>query len=192
MAKNYKVYEADLEKDFKEDPRNANKGTQKGAKMLETSIEKFGAARSMVADADGFMPAGNKTREALVAAGIRNAVVVETDGNTPVIVKRTDWHLNEERGTAREYAYADNRIGQVNLEWDMEMVAVDNQEIGMEYLFGDLSDVQIDLDDLYVDAKEKQEKMVLNFQDKHLTVEEKLLRIDKSKEVAILKLLEMA
>lgn len=121
----YKIYEADLQDDFKEDPRNANKGTERGHKLLEQSVERFGAARSMVADADGYIPAGNKTREALIAAGIRNAVVVETDGNTPVIVKRTDWKLTEGGNVAREYAYADNRIAEVNLSWDIDVVAVD-------------------------------------------------------------------
>lgn len=121
----YKVYEADLQDDFKEDPRNANKGTERGHKLLEQSVEKFGAARSMVADADGYIPAGNKTREALIAAGIRNAVVVETDGNTPVIVKRTDWKLTDGGNVAREYAYADNRIAEIDLQWDQAVFAED-------------------------------------------------------------------
>lgn len=127
----YKIYEADLQDDFKEDPRNANKGTERGHKLLEQSVEKFGAARSMVADADGYIPAGNKTREALIAAGIRNAVVVETDGNTPVIVKRTDWKLTEGGNVAREYAYADNRIAEVNLNWDFDVVNADIEDIGL-------------------------------------------------------------
>lgn len=123
-----KVYRADLEKDFQEDPRNANKGTQRGNKMLETSIEQFGAARSIVSDADGFIPAGNKTREALIAAGMNKAIVVETDGNTPIVVKRTDWRLSDKASAARRYAYADNRVAEVDLEWDAESLKADMAE----------------------------------------------------------------
>lgn len=120
-----KIYEADLEKDFQEDPRNANKGTQRGHKMLETSIEQFGAARSIVSDADGYIPAGNKTREALIAAGMNKAIVVETDGNTPIVVKRTDWRLTDKGNAARRYAYADNRVAEVDLSWDVDAIKAD-------------------------------------------------------------------
>lgn len=123
-----KVYQADLEKDFQEDPRNANKGTQRGNKMLETSIEQFGAARSIVADADGYIPAGNKTREALIAAGMNKAIVIETDGHTPIVVKRTDWHLKDKDNAARRYAYADNRVAEVDLEWDADALKADMAE----------------------------------------------------------------
>lgn len=125
---NVKVYAADLEKDFQEDPRNANKGTQRGNKMLETSIEQFGAARSIVADADGFIPAGNKTREALIAAGMNKAIVIETDGHTPIVVKRTDWRLTDKGNAARRYAYADNRVAEVDLSWDMDAIKADFAE----------------------------------------------------------------
>ena len=123
-----KVYQADLEKDFQEDPRNANKGTQRGNKMLETSIEQFGAARSIVSDADGFIVAGNKTREALIEAALSRVVVVEIDGNTPVIVKRTDWQLGLKGGAARRYAYADNRVAEIDLEWDADALKADMAE----------------------------------------------------------------
>ena len=123
-----KVYRADLEKDFHEDPRNANKGTQRGNKMLETSIEQFGAARSIVSDADGFIPAGNKTREALIAAGMNKAIVIETDGHTPIVVKRTDWRLSDKASAARRYAYADNRVAEVDLEWDADSLKADMAE----------------------------------------------------------------
>lgn len=130
-----RVYEADLEKDFREDPRNANKGTQRGHKMLETSIEQFGAARSIVADRDGFIPAGNKTREALIAAGMCKAIVVETDGNTPIVVKRTDWRLSDKASAARRYAYADNRVAEVDLEWDQGVIAEDVGEMDLSQWF---------------------------------------------------------
>jgi hypothetical protein len=121
-----KVYEADLRGDFKDDPKNANKGTQRGHGMLEKSVEQFGAARSMVVDANGIVVAGNKTREALINAGITNAVVVEVDGKTPVMVKRVDWDVNSDKGgRAREYAYADNRISEVDYLLDVEVIRDD-------------------------------------------------------------------
>ena len=120
-----KVYEADLETDFSYDDRNANKGTPRGRGMLEKSIGKLGAGRSLVADKNGKIVAGNKTREALTGAKMKRAIVVETDGTTPVIVKRTDWDLDERNGPAREYAYADNRIAEMDLDWDLSVIAED-------------------------------------------------------------------
>lgn len=122
-----KIYEADL-KDFREDPENANKGTVRGHAMLEKSVAELGAARSIVVDANGYVPAGNKTREALVAAGLTKAIVVETDGQTPIVVKRTDWDLMDKRGAARKYAYMDNRVAQVDLEWDPAQLRRDLDE----------------------------------------------------------------
>lgn len=162
MAKNYKVYEEDLELSFRDDPRNANAGTERGHKMLERSVEEFGAARSMVVDADGYVVAGNKTREALIAAGIKNAVVVETDGTTPVIVKRKDWSLDGENSKAREYAYADNRVGQIDLSWNGDVIAADMESgIKLDWMFsdGELTSLTLPMEEGETDAKAEWEGM---------------------------------
>lgn len=110
--------------DLTPDTQNANKGTERGRYMVEASLTETGAGRSIVADKDGRIIAGNKTLEAW--AGMGGAVkVVETDGHELVVVQRTDLDLSDPKGKARKLAYYDNRAGQVGLEWDAEQLLAD-------------------------------------------------------------------
>ena len=120
--------------DLQLDLRNANKGTERGQYMVEHSLSQYGAGRSIVADAEGRIIAGNKTLQAAADLGIP-VRVVETDGNELVVVQRTDLDLLSEDKRARLLAYADNRAGEVGLEWDAEEIAIDLSE-GLE--LGDL------------------------------------------------------
>ncbi len=52
------------------DDKNANKGTKRGRELLEASLEKYGAGRSVVVDRNNRVIAGNKTVEAARAAGV--------------------------------------------------------------------------------------------------------------------------
>jgi len=116
--------------DFRPDPRNANKGTQKGREMLEKSIREFGAGRSVLADKNGVLIAGNKTMETAIDAGFQDCIVVETDGSKLVVVKRTDLDL-ENDPRAKALAVADNRVSEVSLEWDTDVLAQLNNEVDL-------------------------------------------------------------
>lgn len=102
-------------KDLKLDTKNANKGTERGRKLIAESLAKYGAGRSILVDRRGRVIAGNKTLEALRKNGQRIRVV-ETDGKELVVVQRTDLDLDSRK--ARELAIADNRTGELDLEWD--------------------------------------------------------------------------
>lgn len=110
--------------DYKPDPHNANRGTERGQYMIDASIEQVGLARSIVAAADDTIPAGNKTLQAAADAGIDEVIEVETDGRALVVVKRTDWQTVDDEA-ARKYAYYDNRASEVGLEWDAEQLLAD-------------------------------------------------------------------
>lgn len=103
--------------DYTLDPKNANKGSQRGGSMLETSVGEFGPARSGVADKDGIIRAGNHTAEQLMAAGIEEVLEIETDGKQWVVVKRTDMDSR----VGQKYAIADNRTGQF-IDWDANVI----------------------------------------------------------------------
>lgn len=105
------------------DPRNANRGTERGRYMVARSHEKFGAARSGVIDRNGVIIAGNKSAEAQAELGMDRVIVVETDGSMPVYVRRSDLDIDDPK--ARELAYADNRTSEVDLQWDAEQIARD-------------------------------------------------------------------
>lgn len=120
--------------EFTPDPRNANKGTERGRGMLEKSLQDLGAGRSVLADKHGVLIAGNKTLQTAVEAGFEDAIVVESDGTRLVIVKRTDLDLSTDE-KAKRLAIADNRVGEISLEWDADVLAELNQEVDLSGLF---------------------------------------------------------
>lgn len=106
--------------DLIQDDRNLNKGTERGRELIEKSLRQFGAGRSILVDKNNRIIAGNKTHANAEAAGIDDAVIVETDGKKLVVVKRTDIDLNTKQG--REMALADNATVKVDLAWDTEQL----------------------------------------------------------------------
>ena len=112
------------------DKNNANLGTERGMNLLETSLEQFGAGRSILIDKHGKIIAGNKTAETAGQLGMEDVIVVQTDGTKVVAVQRTDLDLENDL-KARELAYADNRISELDLNWDLEKLQKD-LEIGVD------------------------------------------------------------
>lgn len=113
------IHEIHSIEDLHADPHNANKGTARGRRLLAGSLEQFGAGRSIVAEASGHVLAGNKTLETARARGM-GVRVVQTTGDELVVVQRTDLHLDDPE--ARALALADNRIAELDLDWDPERV----------------------------------------------------------------------
>ena len=103
--------------DLKPDKRNARKRTDRSASLIQESLQRFGAARSIVIDEDGRILAGNGTVEGAKAAGIEKVRVIETDGDEIVAVRRTG--LTEEQKVG--LALADNRTSDLS-EWDADML----------------------------------------------------------------------
>lgn len=109
--------------DLTPDSRNANKGTERGLGMLEHSLRNLGAGRSILVDKEGRVIAGNKTLERATDLGIP-VEIIQTDGKRLIAVQRTDLDLDTDP-KARELAYADNRIAEVDLDWDIEQMKAD-------------------------------------------------------------------
>lgn len=105
------------------DNHNFNKGTEFGLKLIGDSLRKFGAGRSIVLDRNNRIIAGNKTTENCADIGMDKVIIVETDGNTLVAVKRTDIDLDSKKG--REMAMADNATAAANLCWDVDEIKVE-------------------------------------------------------------------
>jgi DNA modification methylase len=99
--------------------------------MVSRSLEKLGAGRSILIDRDNEIIAGNLTTEQAAAMGLEEVIIVETDGNQLVAVKRTDMDLDDPATGAREMAYADNRAAVVSIDFDPEQVKLD-YEAGLE------------------------------------------------------------
>lgn len=105
-----------------QDAGNLNRGTDAGRELVSESIGKLGAGRSVLVDRQGRIIAGNKTVSGAIQAGLTEALIIETNGEQVVVVKRTDLDLESDL-KARELSFADNRASEVGLEWDAEEMA---------------------------------------------------------------------
>jgi hypothetical protein len=102
------------------DDLNANKGTEYGQHLIESSLSKFGAGRSILLDKNNRIIAGNKTVENAGIIGLEDVIIVETTGKQIVAVKRMDIDLDTAQG--RELAIADNASAKANISWDHENI----------------------------------------------------------------------
>ena len=102
---------------LKSDHKNARKRTDRSAELIKESLERYGAARSIVIDEENRILAGNGTVEGAKAAGIKNVRIIETDGDEIIAIRRTNLTEEEKVGLA----LADNRTSDLS-EWDQEML----------------------------------------------------------------------
>lgn len=108
---------------------NPNKGT-KGREYIASSLQELGAARSIVATADGEVIAGNHVLEQAEKLGIPTRIV-QTDGSELVVVQRTDVESGSDKAMA--IAIADNKATEINLEWDEKILAQFKNSISEKY-----------------------------------------------------------
>ena len=106
--------------DLTPDGENFNKHTQYGQHLLEESLRKFGAGRSILVDKEGNIIAGNGVVETAAGIGMDDVVVVQTDGTKLVVVQRTDLELDTPQG--RELALADNMTALKGIDIDLDKV----------------------------------------------------------------------
>lgn len=109
---------------LKPDQHNANMGTSRGKELLAQSIKELGAGRSILVDKDGNVIAGNKTLEAAQNAGLK-VRIIPTNRDELVVVQRQDLDLTNSAGEARRLAYLDNRVAELDLQWDAEKLISD-------------------------------------------------------------------
>ena len=105
--------------DFTRDDGNANRGTKRGRKAIAASLEKNGAGRSLLADRNGRLIAGNHVHQSAEEAGEKDVLIIPIDGSRLVVLQRMDLELGG-GGAAREMSIDDNRTAELNLNWDSE------------------------------------------------------------------------
>ena len=109
--------------ELKSDHKNARRRTDQSSELIKESLQRYGAARSIVIDEENRILAGNGTIEGAKAAGIKNLRIIETDGDEIIAVKRTGLTEDQKVGLA----LADNRTADLS-EWDQEMLHQLSQE----------------------------------------------------------------
>ena len=107
--------------EIKFDKRNYRKHDKKNKSQIKKSIEKFGAGRSIVVDAEGEIIGGNGVYEQAQKLGLKTKIV-ETDGSELVVVKRTDLKTDDEKRKA--LAVMDNSTSDTS-EFDLELLTAD-------------------------------------------------------------------
>jgi len=148
----------------KPDEHNANKGTKRGRDLLQQSLKEIGGGRSILLDKDGNVIAGNKTYEGAQEAGLQVRIVKAERGEL-IAVQREDLDLNDPTGEARRLAYLDNRVSELDLEWDVEQIAQDSASgldfDGIGFLEGELRLLLEQAgaeQDAYIDPGDQREK----------------------------------
>jgi hypothetical protein len=161
------------------DEKNANRGTKRGRELLEGSLEKYGAGRSVVVDRHNRVIAGNKTVEAARAAGMKSVAVIESDGSSLVAVQRGDLDLKRDK-KARELSIADNRVNEIDLEWNPEVLASLDVDLAQFWNENELKTLLKDFRSTELSAPEPKIDQAAELQKKWSTSEDRSGRSDST------------
>lgn len=137
-----------------QDDKNFNQGTEKGQVLLNRSFENFGAARSVLIDKNNRIIAGNKSAKTAEAHGIDDVIVVDSEGDELIAIRRVDLDLDSREG--RELALADNMTSKANMALDYNEIRRCMEEVQMDVEAWGIKDI-----DKYIErqtAKEAKEK----------------------------------
>lgn len=116
------------------DPRNARRHDEANAALIEASLREVGAFRSVAADANGVIRAGNKTYETAKALGYKIRVV-KGKRNELIVVQRDDLKGKQ----AVRAALLDNKSSEIGSTWDADVIGamVENERDLLEGLFSE-------------------------------------------------------
>ena len=142
MSKKIKI------EDFTEDRHNFNRHTFDGMELLKKSVQNVGVIEAITVSSDNVVLSGNARKETFSEVlPEAEPIVIEIDGKTPVILKRTDI----ESGTKKfhEAALLANTTAKKNISLDIDLIqdiAVDNFdidiiELGVEIIDLDYSEI---------------------------------------------------
>lgn len=177
------------------DDKNNNKHTAYGMDLLEKSVNKVGIIESITVSNDDKIISGNARHEIFGKNFTKEALVIETDGTQPIIIKRTD--IESDTKQFYEASILANTTAKKNIDFDIEVI----ESLGVEYDI-DVVDLGVDiynndtinLDNFFEEDnnnnKENKNKIVLEYTDEDFElVNEALKNHSGSKEQIFFKLL---
>ena len=125
MSQSPRVEVLPIEQGATPDPANVNKHTQRGGGLLENSLRKRGAFRSIASAGKGVdvptVYAGNYTLEKAIDAGFTEIVNVHVTGNQIVNVVRDDIAPGSPEAAA--LGIEDNEVGRISYNPDLDVLA---------------------------------------------------------------------
>ncbi len=135
---------------YRPSTHNANRHTKRGLGALEQSIREDGYVAPITVAADGESLDGSARLEVVAELmGDAEPLVVHHDGKRPVVMVRDDVP-NASTDMAKRIAIRANRIAQIDLEWDPDVLLTMPDEL-IESLF-DASELEGMLEAELVDA----------------------------------------
>lgn len=135
MSKVFKI------SDVTPDVNNFNLHTPYGMQLLEKSLDEVGIIESITVSAEGEIISGNARHEIIGRKFDKQPIVVETSGDTPIIIKRTDIHSNTAQFTKAALLANTTATKNINLDLDkIEEIAVEEFGLAVEEFGVDLID----------------------------------------------------
>ena len=128
------------------DDKNNNKHTAYGMDLLEKSVNKVGIIESITVSNDDKIISGNARHEIFGKNFTKEALVIETDGTQPIIIKRTD--IESDTKQFYEASILANTTAKKNIDFDMEVIdtLVEEFDIDVVDLGVDIVDYAKDVD----------------------------------------------
>ena len=177
------------------DDKNNNKHTAYGMDLLEKSVNKVGIIESITVSNDDKIISGNARHEVIGKNFTKEALVIETDGTQPIVIKRTDIESNTKE--FYEASILANTTAKKNIDFDMEVIDTLVEEFDI-----DVVDLGVDIVDYgntdysdknkEIDTDDFEDEMVLKLkfnEDDYTRVRDGLLKIASTPEQAVFKLL---
>jgi len=127
------------------DDKNNNKHTVYGMDLLEKSVNKVGIIESITVSNDDKIISGNARHEVIGKNFTKEALVIETDGTQPIIIKRTD--IESDTKEFYEASILANTTSKKNIDFDMEVI----DSLAVEYDI-DAVDLGVDIIDYTKDS----------------------------------------
>jgi hypothetical protein len=184
--------------DFTLDDRNFNRHTEEGMGLLKKSIEKVGIIESITVSSDGKVISGNARQEKISEVfPDAEPIIVETDGNQPIVIKRTD--ILSDTKQFHEAALFANTTANKNINLDVNLIQevlveefeVNVEELGVEILIednfpGELDGIDLtaaELEKIQGDDKTLTERIIIVYPPERRSDLEKLIGIKINKVV---------
>lgn len=104
------------------DDKNNNKHTAYGMDLLEKSVNKVGIIESITISNDDKIISGNARHEVIGKHFEKEALVIETDGTQPIVIKRTD--IESDTKQFYEASILANTTAKKNIDFDMEVIDI--------------------------------------------------------------------
>ena len=145
------------------DDKNNNKHTAYGMDLLEKSVNKVGIIESITVSNDDKIISGNARHEVIGKHFEKEALIIETDGTQPIVIKRTDIESNTKE--FYEASILANTTSKKNIDFDIEVI----DALAVEYDI-DVVDLGVDIVDYgNTDYSDKNKEIDTDFNDQKYT-----------------------